>query len=48
MGVICNNTRSNHYREEDTQIYPSIYDVQIELFGKESKIVSYKQLSHAK
>jgi hypothetical protein len=48
IGVICDNTRGNHYKKEDEHIYPSIYDVQLELFGKENKIVSYKQLSYAK
>jgi iron-sulfur cluster repair protein YtfE (RIC family) len=48
IGMVCNNTRGNHYKKEDEIVYPSIYDVQIELFGKENKIVSYKQLSYAK
>lgn len=34
MGIICNNTRANHYKKEDEQIYPSVYNVQIELFEK--------------
>lgn len=45
MGTICQNTRANHYRDKDNQIYPSIYDVQLELFGEESSIVSYKEIS---
>lgn len=34
MGTICNITKINHYREKDDLLYPSVYDVQIELFGK--------------
>lgn len=46
MGTVCENTRQNHYKnKEEELIYPSIYDVQIELFGKESSIVSYKEIS---
>jgi len=48
MGIICDITRTNHYKKEDEQLYPSVYDVQMELFGKETKIVSYKQLSYTK
>lgn len=34
MGVVCNITKINHYRKKDEQLYPSVYDVQMKLFGK--------------
>lgn len=48
IGTVCENTRANHYKDKDNQIYPSIYDVQLELFGKESSIISYKQISRSR
>jgi len=48
ISVVCDNTRANYYKKEEDLLFPSIYDVQLSLFGKENKIVSYKQLSYAK
>jgi hypothetical protein len=46
IGIACKNTKWNHYKNKGEQlIYPSIYDIQLELFGKETDIISYKELS---
>jgi hypothetical protein len=46
IGEVCENTRCNHYKIQGKElIYPSIYDVQHMLFGKENTIVSYRELS---
>jgi hypothetical protein len=45
MGIVVDNTRANHYKKEDEKLYPSIYDVQMELLGEESDIPSYKEMS---
>lgn len=41
MAVVCENTRVNHYNKDKT--YPTIYDVQLEIFGVESNIPTYNK-----
>lgn len=48
IGQVCRNTFYNHYKKEADKLFPSIYDVQMEIFGKENSIISYKELSYAK
>ena len=44
MAIVCEKTRQNHYiKNKDEFSHPNIYDVQLAIFGKESKIISFKE-----
>lgn len=40
VGQACQNTFMNHYKKKSEKLYPSIYDVQMEIFGEENKYFS--------
>jgi hypothetical protein len=45
MGIVVDNTRANHYKKDGEKLYPSVYDVQMEIIGEESDMPNYKAMS---
>lgn len=49
MEDVCRNTFNNHYiNKNDVKKYPSVYDVQREVFGGDSPIPSFRALAYNK
>ena len=45
MSIVVDNTRANHYKKDGEKLYPSVYDVQMEIVGEESDMPNYKAMS---